>query len=135
MSTLTISNLNDGTTTVPTTFVTNGSAKFYINFNGIGTAVVNKSLNHSSLTDNGTGDFTFNFTNSMDDIYYSHIGGAYYDANTNGALTFGLRDNTTWSGERTASLIRYHANSVTSTSNRSVFDPDEATLTIHGDLA
>ena len=50
-----------------------GSAKFYINFNGIGTAAVNKSLNHSSLTDNGTGDFTFNFTNNMDGIYYSHV--------------------------------------------------------------
>ena len=128
----------DGTKSISTTNVVDsysGSAKFYINFNAVGTAVVNKSLNHSSLTDNGTGDFTFNFTNNMDGAYYSHVGASHFDGSTQAIYTFGLRNNTSWSSERTASLIRYQSTFASSTFNRTSFDADENTLTIHGDLA
>ena len=65
MSTLVVSNINDGTTTVPATYVTNGSAKAWVNFNGSGTIAARDSLNLSSLTDNGIGDYTFNFSSNM----------------------------------------------------------------------
>lgn len=65
MSTLTISNLNDGTTTVPTTVVTNGSAKAWVNFNGSGTIATRDSHGVSSLTDNSTGDYSVNYTNNF----------------------------------------------------------------------
>jgi hypothetical protein len=128
----------DGTKSISTTNVVDsygGSAKFYINFNGQSTPIVSKSLNHSSLTDNGTGDYTFNFTNNMDGAYYSHVGASYFDGSSTAVFTFGLRENTTWSGERSASLIRYESIYVNTTNNRTNFDPDEATLTINGDLA
>ncbi len=43
----------------------------WVNFNGIGTVAIRASGNVSSITDNGTGKFTVNFTNAMPDIGYS----------------------------------------------------------------
>jgi hypothetical protein len=48
-----------------------GVAKSWCNFNGTGTATVNASFNVSSLTDNGTGQFSTNFTNAMNDSFAS----------------------------------------------------------------
>jgi hypothetical protein len=64
-------NVSDGTLSIPTTFVTNGSAKAWANFTGTGTATINDSFNHTSLTDNGTGDYTLNLTSSMANASYS----------------------------------------------------------------
>lgn len=133
--------ITDGTTSVATSFVTNGSAKVWINFNG--TTVtnasdltgVNDSFSVSSVVDNTSGDVTINFTNNMGNAYYSHLGSAHYDGTTSAIYTFGLRSNTSWSSERTASLIRYQSAYVSATFNRTGFDADENTLTIHGDLA
>ena len=69
MSTLEVSNLNDGTTTVGTTFITGGSAKAWVNFNGTGTAAISDSLNMSSLTDNGTGDYTLTYTSNLTGVF------------------------------------------------------------------
>ena len=47
------------------------SARAWVNFNGTGTPAIRASGNVTSITDNGTGDYTVNFTNSMPDINYS----------------------------------------------------------------
>ena len=65
MSTIVTSNVSDGTLSIPTTYVTNGSAKAWVNFKGDGTAAVRDSLNITSLTDNGTGDYSLAITNAM----------------------------------------------------------------------
>ena len=39
----------------------------WVNFNGTGTVAINASFNVSSITDNGTGDYTVNFTTAMPD--------------------------------------------------------------------
>jgi len=70
MSTLNVSNITDGTTTVGTSYVVNGSAKAWVNFNGQGTIAARDSLNLSSLTDSGTGTFQINFTNGFSDTNY-----------------------------------------------------------------
>ena len=49
----------------------NGSAKAWVNFNGTGTVAIRQSYNVSSITDNGTGDYTVNFTNAMTDTNFS----------------------------------------------------------------
>lgn len=72
MSTLkatTLSNLA-GSKTVPTDTVVDGSAKAWVNFNGTGTVAIRRSFNVSSITDNGTGDYTVNFTSAMADANY-----------------------------------------------------------------
>lgn len=49
-------------------------AKVWVNFNGTGTIATRGSYNVSSLTDNNTGDYTVNFTNSLADVNYSVVG-------------------------------------------------------------
>ena len=71
MSTLNVSNITDGTTTVGTSYVVNGSAKAWVNFNGTGTIAIRDSLNVASLTDINVGRYEVNFTNSMADANYS----------------------------------------------------------------
>ena len=44
------------------------------NFNGTGTVAIRASANVTSITDNGTGDYTINFTNAMTDANYSCVG-------------------------------------------------------------
>ena len=47
-----------------------GVAKAWVNFNGTGTVAIRASFNVSSITDNGTGNYTVNFTNAMTDANY-----------------------------------------------------------------
>lgn len=54
-------------------------ARAWVNFNGSGTVAIRASGNVSSVTDNGTGNFTVNFTSAMPDANYAaHVacGGA-----------------------------------------------------------
>ena len=51
--------------------------KAWVNFNGDGVVAIVDSLNVSSLTDNGTGDYTINFTTNMTDANYVTLGSAY----------------------------------------------------------
>lgn len=53
-----------------------GSAPIYacrawVNFDGTGTVSIRASGNVSSITDNGTGDYTVNFTTAMEDTGYA----------------------------------------------------------------
>lgn len=43
----------------------------WVNFNGSGTVAIRASGNVSSITDNGTGDYTINFSNAMPDANYT----------------------------------------------------------------
>ena len=51
--------------------VTAGTCKAWVNFNGTGTVAIRASYNVSSITDNGTGDYTVNFTTAMVDANYA----------------------------------------------------------------
>jgi hypothetical protein len=60
-------------------FNASGSAPVYacrawVNFNGTGTPAIRASGNVSSITDNGTGDYTVNFTTAMPDANYAFSG-------------------------------------------------------------
>jgi hypothetical protein len=56
--------------------VIQGSAKAWVNFNGTGTVAIRGSYNVSSITDNGAGDYTVNFTNALANANYSVAGTA-----------------------------------------------------------
>jgi hypothetical protein len=51
-----------------------GAAKAWVNFNGTGTVAIRASYNVSSITDNGTGEYTVNFTNALADANYTAVG-------------------------------------------------------------
>ena len=46
------------------------ACRAWVNFNGTGTVAIRASGNVSSITDNGTGDYTVNFTTAMPDANY-----------------------------------------------------------------
>jgi hypothetical protein len=46
------------------------ACRAWVNFNGTGTVAIRGSGNVSSITDNGTGDYTVNFTTAMPDVNY-----------------------------------------------------------------
>ena len=48
-----------------------GLCKAWVNFNGTGTVAIRASYNVNSITDNGTGDYTVNFTTAMVDANYA----------------------------------------------------------------
>jgi len=50
------------------------AARAWVNFNGTGTVAIRASGNVTSITDNGTGDYTVNFTNALADANYSYAG-------------------------------------------------------------
>jgi hypothetical protein len=49
------------------------SARAWVNFNGTGTVAIRAAGNVSSITDNGTGDYTVNFTTAMPDVNYTAV--------------------------------------------------------------
>ena len=69
--TLTISTLSDGTNSTSATNPIRGSARAWVNFNGTGTVAIRSSYNVSSITDNGSGDYTINFTNAFPDTNFA----------------------------------------------------------------
>jgi hypothetical protein len=66
----------DGTKSVTTDRVAQGTAAAWVNFNGTGTVAIRASYNVSSITDNGTGAYTVNFTTALADANYTAVGSA-----------------------------------------------------------
>ena len=66
------------------------AARAWVNFDGTSTVTIRESGNVSSITDNGTGDYTVNFTNAMPDANYSVNGLGQFDQSntTTSAATF-----------------------------------------------
>jgi hypothetical protein len=52
--------------------IASGRAKAWVNFNGTSTVTIRASYNVSSITDNGTGNYTVNFGTAFADADYSH---------------------------------------------------------------
>ena len=60
----------------------NYSCRAWVNFNGDGTVAIRASGNVTSITDNGTGDYTANFTTAMPDANYGYaLSGSQVGAN------------------------------------------------------
>ena len=51
-----------------------GVCRAWVNFNGTGTVAIRASFNVTSITDNGVGLYTVNFTTAMSDVNYAAIG-------------------------------------------------------------
>jgi hypothetical protein len=83
------------------------TCKAWVNFNGTGTVAIRASGNVSSITDNGTGDYTVNFSNAMPDGNYAVNGNAGFGATSNSSPSFGI-------GTLATSSARIFINSSTS---------------------
>ena len=103
MSELKVTTLsNQSGVTVPVDTVISGTAKAWVNFNGTGTVAIRRAFNVSTITDNGPGDYTVNFTTAMVDANYS----ANVTADVGGAGDFAVASTGDNSTARTTSLVR-----------------------------
>jgi hypothetical protein len=78
------------------------SVRAWVNFNGTGTVAIRASYNVSSITDNGVGDYTVNFTTAMPDANYAVV--AMTGAFGTGNAPIGFYE--TNATPRTTSLVR-----------------------------
>ena len=126
MSTLNVSNITDGTTTVGTSYVVNGSAKAWVMYNGdtSGGSVLD-SNNISSVTDTASGIFRTNLSSSMSNSNYSSVGmSRVYHINSS------ANDDKTATGEEHQSFY------VSGTGGqRTSYDLARNAVVYHGDLA
>ena len=85
MSTIKADNVatRDGSQSTSSLNVINGCAKAWVNFNGTGTVAIRAAYNVGSITDNGTGDYTVNFTTPMPDTKYCPVVSTSYNFGSN----------------------------------------------------
>jgi hypothetical protein len=76
----------------------------WVNFNGTGTVAIRASGNVSSITDNGTGDYTVNFTTAMPDANYAQLVTAGRLGDRNNIFTLGIQ--ATYAGNKTTTFCR-----------------------------
>jgi hypothetical protein len=95
----------------------------WVSFNGTGTVAIRGSANVSSITDNGTGDYTVNFTTAMPD--------------TNYAATFTPQDGTAGTAmvggcthTKAVGSVKCWAAYVSSTQNKTLYDTDDNNVVI-----
>jgi uncharacterized protein (AIM24 family) len=62
------------------------ACRAWVNFNGTGTVAIRASGNVSSITDNGTGDYTVNFTTAIQDANYAVIRSIDFDSTGGGGV-------------------------------------------------
>ena len=122
MSTLNVSNITDGTDTVETGYVLNGSAKAHVNFSSA--RAIRKSLNVSSITDSATGRAIVNFTNDFEDSLYGTTLGFMNPQNAEAAV---MENN---SATKSASQV-----GVVTLSAGAYYDANNTTSYHLGDLA
>ena len=118
---------NAGTESVDTTYVINGSAKAWVNFNGTGTIAARDSLGLSSLGDDATGRYTVNLTNAMENADYATttgIGQGYTQTSAGG-----VTDACVLGASTVSSFKIFSVNGSTQT------DFERVIASSHGDLA
>ena len=86
---------------VPVALNASGSAPIYacrawVNFDGTGTVAIRASGNVSSITDNGTGDYTINFTTAMPDANYAANIACTNEVNVQHGVGFITTQTTGW---------------------------------------
>tara|TARA_R100000406_G_scaffold5627_3_gene3805 strand:- start:779 stop:1180 length:402 start_codon:yes stop_codon:yes gene_type:complete len=131
-SVLNVDTIADKAGTGPVGLTKQSANKAYINFNG-GGVTIRGSFNVSSVTDNATGDFTLNFTNSManDDFSvggFSGFGDGYASDENTGGIGF-VRGSTT---PLTTSYLRVSSHN---NNNYGAEDLSYLSTIIDGDLA
>ena len=114
---------------------TTGSAPYYgarafVNFDGTGTVAIRNSSNVSSITDNGTGDYTINFTTAMPDANYAATFSTTGESigNTTGALVVVAGTPTGGATLKSTTQLRIQSGSTDSTV---LLDMAELNVVIH----
>ena len=121
-SELRVNTLKDGSgnNSIATSFVAGGSAKAWGHFEG-SDATLDDSLNCSSLTDNGTGDFNPQFSSNMVNAHFAAAADADYNINQ--------QSNARAAGQATGTVR------IATADTGCLSDENDTSFSCHGDLA
>ena len=126
-SVLNVDTIADKAGTGPGALTKQEAAKMYANFEMDSTQAITKSLNASSITDNGTGDSTIAMTSTMGDANYIQIANTVHDSGS--YVAFNSFDH---DGPSTTSNVIMNC---CLNSNGSLHDGEHQMVVVHGDLA
>ena len=126
MSDIRAGTISDAAGTGPITLTGQSASKAWVTFKGTATQAIEGSQYVSSLVDNGTGDYTINFTSSFSSINYAYAGMG--GKNTTSQVCVTQPRNLS---APTVSSIRHQ----TLIADTSLADARVASITYHGDLA
>ncbi len=87
--------ITDGTTSVATSFVTNGSDKCWVNFTGSSPFQIEDSFNTSSITDNSTGRYNVAQTNNFANAHYTITHGCHFETGNGYFHSYHAKSTTT----------------------------------------
>ena len=107
----------------------NKVAQGWVKFRGYSSVVVRDSHNVSSITDNGTGDWTANWTVALANQHYVMAGTSSCDLGFSANTNIEMSDTVI----PTASALRFYTSYVNSTNNRTLWDPDQISVLVFGD--
>ena len=102
----------------------------WVNFNGTGTVAIRASGNVSSITDNGVGDYTVNFTNAMPDANYSLVCGGISKGITSVCYDGIMYGKVGTSFSTTSVRLQYNATGTGNSYGGQREDPDVVTVSI-----
>ena len=123
MSTLKADTLVASDGTSPVTLTKQHAAKAWVHWDGESTASIRDSFNFASLTDSGTGDYTFSYTTNQTDGTYCSVVSASRTSNAQGLIVCSTTFNT---GD---------IDSIGINDGGSAEDTENGCLVVHGDLA
>lgn len=138
MSTIKVTNIQDTSGGSQSTSVqlAQGRSKAWVNFNGSGTVAIRDDFNVNTITDNGTGNYTINYTNSMTNANYAWVGQIGYSGdNTNSLLNVEALSGSSnsYSSTTTTSSLNVETVYVDSSTNRTRFDARYVAISVFGD--
>jgi hypothetical protein len=110
------------------------ACRAWVNFNGTGTVAIRASGNVTSITDNGEGDYTVNFTTAMPDTNYCVSLGQVSStvANDSAIASFGILVSSALgsaANTKTTTAIRLFQRYLTATAT-GIFDANECNVSI-----
>ena len=124
MSELRTNTLSNAAGTGPAVLTGQSAAKAWANLDGTGTIVLRDDFNVASVTDNGIGDYTFNYSKNMTSS--SYVFGVTGANNS----TYEVRHYNTLTRSASAAQVRCQNNS-----GSGFQDASYVGMSIHGDLA
>ena len=127
MSEIRATTISNAAGTGPITMTGQYAAKAWVNFDGTGAVAIRDSENVGSITDNGTGDYTVNLANVMNNANYLYVLTADYSQSTARNDNLGTDVSSVLAGS-----YRQHTYGL---SNGNANDFAVVNSLIHGDLA
>ena len=121
-----------------TTNLQQGLCKTWCDYNaeadGTGNMSLADSFNVASLTDNGTGDYTFAHTNDMASGNYVFLGDSQYETGQIASVTT-VKIKSGSSGNKAAATMRVQSEYSNTSGNCTAYDYAQQQFAVHGDLA